>query len=147
MVNKKARHNLCFADFSQKPDYEQGKGRVYNFSDLPHLNALRSKLTEITGVNGLVCEGNYYYDTSKTYIQFHGDKERKVTIGARLGDSFNLYFQWYYQSKKVGNLATFELEDGDMYFMSEKALGNDWKTRNKYTVRHAASKDPRLVVK
>jgi len=30
--NKRARHNLCFADFSQEPDYENGNGRIYDFT-------------------------------------------------------------------------------------------------------------------
>lgn len=28
VVNKYARHNLCFADEPQDPSYEEGKGRV-----------------------------------------------------------------------------------------------------------------------
>ncbi len=28
VVNKYARHNLCFADEPQEPNYEEGKGRV-----------------------------------------------------------------------------------------------------------------------
>ena len=31
-----------------------------------------------------------------------------------------------------------QLNHGDMYIMSEKAVGNDWKLKNKPTLRHAA---------
>jgi len=37
------------------------------------------------------------------------------------------------------------LEDGDMYIMSEKASGFDWKKRSIYTLRHAAGE--KYVVK
>jgi len=30
------------------------------------------------------------------------------------------------------------LNDGDMYIMSDKAVGFDWKKRNTKTLRHAA---------
>lgn len=148
VVNKLARHNLCFADFEQEPDYENRKGRVYNFSQLPLLKHIRDKLPEIIGapkVKNLFCEGNYYYDLKKTYIGFHGDSEHKIAIGIRLGESFNLYFQWFYQGTPRGDLCKLELEHGDIYMMCQKAIGTDWKTRNDYTLRHAAAKYPKLI--
>ena len=44
----------------------------------------------------------------------------------------------YYQSKPVGVRMDFMINDGDLYVMSEKAVGHDWKKRNTYTLRHAA---------
>ena len=40
VVNKLARYNLCFADFKQEPDYDEGKGRVYDFKDLKELQKI-----------------------------------------------------------------------------------------------------------
>ena len=37
VVNKKARYNLCFSNFSQEPDYDNGKGRIYNFKNIQKL--------------------------------------------------------------------------------------------------------------
>jgi hypothetical protein len=37
VVNKHARHNLCFADTAQDPDYEHGRGRVVAFDSVPLL--------------------------------------------------------------------------------------------------------------
>jgi hypothetical protein len=34
-----------------------------------------------------------------------------------------------------------DLEHGDMYVMSEKTTGFDWKSKTKYTLRHAAGCD------
>jgi hypothetical protein len=33
---------------------------------------------------------------------------------------------------------TIKLNDGDMYIMSEKAVGTDWKKKNICTLRHSA---------
>lgn len=148
LVYKHTRHNLYFADFEQEPDYENKKDRVYNFSNLPLLNNIREKLPEIVGSNkveNLSCEGNYYYDLKKTYIGFHGNSERKIAIGVCLGDSFNLYFQWFYQGTPRGELSKLELEHGDIYMMCQKAIGTDWKTRSDYTLRHAIAKYSKLI--
>lgn len=140
VVNKKARHNLCFSDFDQDAKYEEGKGTVVSFERLPHLAEVRKKLGEF-GVEKLVklqCEGNYYYDVKKTYIGFHGDTERRIVVAVRLGADFPIHFQWFQKSEAKGKMFTRVLSNGDVYFMSEKAVGFDWKLKKKYTLRHAA---------
>ena len=146
VVNKHARHNLCFSDFDQEADFTNGKGTVINFNKLPLLQQIRNQLPIITNTTNtkktinLQCEANYYYDITKTYIGFHGDSERRIVIGLRLGETFPLHYQWYKNSEKQSDLFTINLNDGDMYFMSEKAVGYDWKQKanNIYTLRHAA---------
>jgi len=143
VVNKHARHNLCFSDFDQEADFANGKGTVINFNKLPLLQQIRNNLPIITSsnkVDNLQCEANYYYDITKTYIGFHGDTERRIVIGLRLGETFPLHYQWYKNGQVISDLFTVNLNDGDMYFMSEKAVGYDWKqkTNNIYTLRHAA---------
>lgn len=140
VVNKKARHNLCFGTKSQKPDYENGQGRIVSFANVPITNALRSMLVAFVGpkANGLLAEGNYYYDIKKCYIGWHGDSERKKVIGVRLGATFPLHFQWYMRSGTISERLSLTLKHGDIYMMSQKATGNDWKKRNRPTLRHAA---------
>lgn len=147
VVNKKARHNLCYSDFSQEADYEAGKGTVIPFTELPFLSGVRGSLGEITGpkLTGLQCEGNRYYDTKKTYIGFHGDTERRIVVAVRLGADFDIHYQWFQNSKPVGDFFTCTLHHGDVYYMSEKAVGFDWKKRSKMTLRHAAG--PMKIVK
>ncbi len=60
-------------------------------------------------------------------------------IGVRLGDeeSTPLHFQWYLRSKPRHKRIEITLDAGDVYIMSEKAVGTDWKTRKFYTLRHA----------
>lgn len=138
VVNKIARYNLCFADFAQEADYENKRGTVVDFSTLPEMQKLRKSLEEIAGVT-LVAEGNLYYTTKKCYIGYHGDAERDVVVGIRLGCTQNLNYQWYQNSKKVGCEYTITLHSGDMYIMSDKAVGKDWKRRIIPTLRHAVN--------
>lgn len=147
VVNKKARHNLCFSDFEQAPDYQNKKGTVVNFNRLPCLSGVRSILPEIgdNKLSNLQCEANYYYDVKKTFIGFHGDTERRIVVAIRLGADFPIHYQWFKESKPVGDLFTRTLSDGDIYFMSEKAVGFDWKRRSIYTLRHAAGPEKKVV--
>jgi hypothetical protein len=138
VVNKHARHNLCFGESNQEPDYKNGKGRVYAFNDLPQLNNLKKKLMKLHKKNkNIVAEGNYYYDINKCGIGYHGDTERKIVIGVRLGESLPLYYRWYKKNNHFGPTYKIRLNGGDIYFMSEKATGNDWKKSKIATLRHA----------
>lgn len=140
VVNKHARYNLCFSEESRGPDYEHKKGRVIAFDELPLLKELRESLPDFYGEKAanLPAEGNYYYDTTKCGIGFHGDGERRKVIALRLGATIPIVYQWYYQGKPVGEQMRVDLNHGDMYIMSEKAAGFDWKRRVIPTLRHAA---------
>lgn len=147
VVNKKARHNLCFSDFDQESDFENKKGTVVNFNKVKYTNAIRMMIPKIIPnekIKNLQCEGNYYYDIKSTYIGMHGDAERQIVIAVRLGANFNLYYQWYHSGEKVGSLFETTLSHGDMYFMSDKAVGHDWKKSSLYTLRHGAG--PRELI-
>jgi hypothetical protein len=140
VLNKHARTNVCFGDISIEPDYENKKGRIVGYDSVPLLKLIKEKLPNIVGEKGenLVCEGNNYKDINKCGIGWHGDSERKKVIGFRLGATMVLKFKWYKNSKSLGNSLTIQLNDGDMYVMSEKATGYDWKYRSKFTLRHCA---------
>lgn len=140
VVNKKARHNLCFGPESSEPNYQQGQGRIVSFGEVPLLSQVRNSLTQPFGqkAQNLMIEGNYYYDIRKCFIGFHGDSERKIVIGLRLGQPFPLHFQWYGGGQKIGQRVEFCLNDGDVYAMSSKTVGSDWKKKKILTLRHAA---------
>lgn len=139
VVNKKARHNLCFGDEKQEPNYEEGQGRVIPWRDVPLTNAIRIFMSQLSPkFRTLVAEGNYYYNPSKCGISFHGDSERRIVIAARLGVSIPLHYQWFNRSKPVGPRIKLTLNHGDIYIMSDKAVGHDWKSSSKFTLRHAA---------
>lgn len=143
VVNKKARHNLCYDDSSQEADYAAGKGTVVAFSDVPLLRAVRDGLPHVIGLGpkaaGLKCELNKYYDPSSCGIGFHGDTERKRVVAIRLGATIPLVFGWWLRHEPVGDKHVIsDLSHGDMYVMSEKASGFDWKRSSIRTLRHAA---------
>ena len=147
--NKLKRYNNCYADFDQEPDYENKKGTVINFDRVSHLKEFREILPHLFGnaAEDLFAEMNYYYDLEKTCITEHGDTERKIVICARLGAPFPLYYQWYHRFKQVGERLKINIEGGDIYAMSFKATGNDWKCSSKYTLRHAAAAKEKLIEK
>lgn len=140
----------------------QGKkpmGTIMEWSSVPQLDALQSGLmTVLRGLNKkfpeLKGEGNYYFDKNKCYISFHGDTERRIVIAARFGFPMPIRYQWYYRNKANGDATSNVvgkpfmsiIGHGDMYFMSEKAVGTDWKYsppkgKGYLSLRHAAGCD------
>ncbi len=139
VVNKHARWNLCFESFDQEPDYATGKGRVISLDSLPLTDALYKALPTTFGPKAanLKGEGNYYYDITKCGIGFHGDSERRKVIGVRLGAALPLHYQWFHGNAPIGDRIVLPLKGGDIYIMSEKAVGTDWKSSKMLTLRHA----------
>jgi hypothetical protein len=142
VVNKKARWNLCFDSAAHEPDYASGKGRVVAMSDVPRLQAFVAGWGAVFGPKAdaaaLKGEGNYYYDLTKCGIGWHGDAERRKVIALRLGaPSLPIHYQWYNKSTPQGSVISIPLSGGDLYIMSEKAVGADWKHSASWTLRHA----------
>ena len=140
VLNKHARSNVCFGTTSREPDYENKKGRIVGFMDVPIVNQISDGLSNLLGDKGanMVCEGNRYFDLKKCGIGFHGDSERRRGVGVRVGQPMIIKWSWFHQSKHEGDPLELTLNDGDIYLMSEKSVGTDWKRRNIYTLRHAA---------
>lgn len=149
VVNKRARWNLCFDDEDQEPNYEEGKGRIVAYRHLPLTQRIREVIAEWTGDELLKGEANYYYDLSKCGIGYHGDGERRKVFAVRIGASemMPLFYQWYQKSEPVGERIEVVLEDGDLYVMSEKAVGFDWLKKKIPTLRHASGVNAFTVIK
>jgi hypothetical protein len=149
VLNKHARYNVCFNEESKDPDYENGKGRIIGFQDLKIMNRLKENLKLLVGekMDGMICEGNKYFDVSKCGIGWHGDAERRKVIGCRIGEEMKLCYNWFIRSKPVGEKLEITLNDGDIYFMSEKAVGTDWMKKSIYTLRHSAGCDKYTTLK
>jgi hypothetical protein len=142
VVNKHARWNLCYADFEQEPNYEEGRGRIVNFNTIPITNIIRHSLKNlIPSAENLQGESNYYYDITKCGIGMHNDCERLKVVGIRLGATMPLCYNWFLENQPIGTKCTLNLNGGDIYIMSEKATGNDGKRRKIPTLRHAAGCD------
>lgn len=142
VVNKRARYNNCVADFRQDADFEDKKGTVLHHEDVPYATKVRDMingmLTQVDAPTVPFFETNLYYDPKECGIGFHGDTERSLVAGARFGKSMNLQYMWFARSLAVGKRINVTLDHGDIYFMSYKATGNDWKSSSKLTLRHCA---------
>lgn len=79
-----------------------------------------------------------YYDLSRCGIGYHGDAERKKVFAVRMGATMPLFFQWFQRSAPIGEPIKLVLNDGDMYMMSEKAVGFDWLKKVIPTLRHSS---------
>ncbi len=150
-MNKRARTNLCFVpDREQEPAVFEGKGTIYDLKKMNVMNECVERLREeiATGLIEIgsktkviinVVEGNRYYDLKKTGIGFHGDTERVVVICISIGGfNYPMRWQWFKDGMPVGRPIDIHLNSGDVYIMSEKAVGADWKLKSKYTLRHSA---------
>lgn len=150
VVNKHARHNLCYDDEGREADYAAGKGTIVGYKDVPLMRQLMNKYEETFGEKavGIKMESNLYYDVRTTGIGFHGDTERVMVIAARIGyASLPMHFQWFYKSEPVGTRIVIPIEPGDVYIMSEKAVGSDWMKKNTMTLRHATGCDKYTGIK
>jgi len=134
VLNKRARANNCFDDYSQTANINEGKGSVHNFKDLPLLSLVRKMLYEMFGdkVKLFIAEGNRYEDggAKKHGIGWHGDAERRIVACIRLmgaeGATMPMHFQYFWQWKQIGQRLIMPLDAGDLYVMSEGAVGTDW---------------------
>ena len=143
--NKHGRHNNCYADVAQDPDIAAGKGTVVSFDTTPLMAKIRAALPGMLGPEAanLFAETNLYTDvrSAKVGIGFHGDTERSIVVGLRLGAaSLPLRFQWYHRSHPVGEEIAIPLHHGDLYAMSFKATGHDWMKSSKLTLRHGTGR-------
>jgi len=140
--NKNARHNNCMADFEQEPDQANGRGTVCNLIHYPRIHTLANLAAVwMQQDNPLICEQNRYYDVSKCGIGWHGDGEREIVLGARFGEATKnmpMMFQAFYDHSPVGPKTSITLQRGDVYIMTSKAVGTDWKSSSIVTWRHAA---------
>jgi len=149
VLNKNARANVCFGETDREPDYENKKGKIVGYGGVECLSKIKNGMAEVLGekCSNLICEGNRYFDLKKCGIGWHGDAERRKVIAFRVGETMDLRFNWFIRFKSFGKTLKLSLNSGDMYFMSEKAVGWDWKKSSIPTVRHSAGKPDSKYVK
>jgi len=149
VLNKNARANVCFGETDREPDYENKKGRIVGYGGVECLSKIKNGMAEVLGekCSNLICEGNRYFDLKKCGIGWHGDAERRKVVAFRVGETMDLRFNWFIRFKSFGKTLKLSLNSGDMYFMSEKAVGWDWKKSSIPTVRHSAGKPDSKYVK
>lgn len=140
-LNKRARYNVVFGPHSVQPSQDFQQYTICGFDRVPVLNNLRLIMAQIFGpkAQNLNAEGNWYFE-EKGGISCHGDAERKIVICISLGTSTTLRYYWRMAGsfKKYGEGIDTQINHGDIYIMSEKATGHDWRKSSKTRLVHAA---------
>lgn len=156
VLNKRARENLLFLKgVSQEADYPNKKGRIVDINSLSKFDEILTQLFDIINqetdgkAQHLIAEGNRYFKKKmidsklknvKNGIGWHGDAERRKVICLCIGGvQYPMHWQWFYKHKPL-NLNPYKvaLNSGDVYIMSEEAVGQRWKNSSEYTMRHSA---------
>ena len=151
--NKLKRHNLNIGDKIIKADIAKGQSTMYNFkcTFLSEAKKLRDAFTKMGKENkletmtNLLAEANIYYadEYKKNHycgIGYHGDAERpnSPVIGCNVGKTRYLSFRSFYKSRYYRDETRIKLNHGDIYFMSEHAVGVNWKKSGSVVYRHRA---------
>ena len=159
VLNKLARENIVFLKGrEQSPDYENKKGTIVDWTKLRDFNAILDTIFELINsvteskAEGLIAEGNRYKKSKvvkgkskkiNNGIGWHGDAERRKVVCICIGGvDYCMKWQWFYKHRPLNN-EPFEvfLNSGDIYIMSEEAVGQRWKSSSIYTLRHCAGPD------
>ncbi|GMH48220.1 hypothetical protein TrVE_jg11660 [Triparma verrucosa] len=139
-MNKRARYNTTFDDAEPTPhNSDFSIPTCHPFP--PLLRQFKQGLEQILGekASDLKAEGNYYFE-AKSGIGYHGDEERKIVICLSLGGPSTIRFHWRLpgSSEHTQTPISIPLSHGDVYIMSEKCTGYDWKKRSRVRVVHGA---------
>ena len=138
VLNKHARANVCYGKTGRAADYENKKGTIIGFDQSPLVEHLLKEVHILMEDENLIVEGNQYDDANKNGIGPHGDTERVVVACLRVGASMPMKFGMFNNSLMKGKSFQTIINGGDLYFMSEEAVGAEWKHSSKWTWRHAA---------
>ena len=150
LMNKRARKNICGQHGnSQEPTFHSygNQGRIVDTKNMKLykgvyegiLSDIREALSSSDAhLYEFITEGNLYHDSTR-YIGWHGDTERSQVVCLSLGRSkFPLRYCWFHKGRAVSDIVNISLNSGDLYVMSEKAVGMDWRCRSIPTLRHSA---------
>ena len=85
-----------------------------------------------------LAHGSYYFDLKSCGIGWHGDTERRKVVAIRLGESMSMKWCWFHECMPVSTPVCLQLAHGDVYIMSEKSVGQDWRSKSHVTLRHSA---------
>ena len=147
VLNKNARANVCYGPNYRAPDYENKKGTIIGFDQSPMVLKLKQVVEILMKDKNLIVEGNQYDDPSVNGIGPHGDTERVVVACLRVGASMPMKYGMFWNCKMRGKSFKTVINGGDLYFMSEEAVGAKWKSKSKWVWRHAAGADKYLKMK
>jgi hypothetical protein len=147
VLNKLARANVCYGKECREPNYENKQGTIIGFERSPLVGNLLQIVEILMKDEDLIVEGNQYDDVKKNGIGPHGDTERVCVSCLRVGASMPMKFGMFWNCKVRGKPFETIINGGDLYFMSEEAVGAEWKSKSKWRWRHCAGAPKYLKMK
>ena len=138
VLNKHARANVCYGKTGRASDFENKKGTIIGFDQSPLVGKLLKVVEMLMDEQDLIVEGNQYDDATKNGIGPHGDTERVLVACLRVGYEMPMKFGMFWNCLMRGKSFETVINGGDLYFMSEEAVGARWKSKSKWMWRHAA---------
>ena len=147
VLNKLARANVCYGKECRAPNYENKQGTIIGFEKSPLVGSLLQIVEILMKDTELIVEGNQYDDVKKNGIGPHGDTERVCVSCLRVGASMPMKFGMFWNCKVRGKPFETIINGGDLYFMSEEAVGAEWKSKSKWRWRHCAGAPKYLKMK
>lgn len=147
VLNKLARANVCYGKECREPNYENKQGTIVGFDKSPLVGNLLQIVEILMKDTELIVEGNQYDDVKKNGIGPHGDTERVCVSCLRVGASMPMKFGMFWNCKVRGKPFETIINGGDLYFMSEEAVGAEWKSKSKWRWRHCAGAPKYLKMK
>ena len=145
LLNKRARENVCYGKKSREANYENKQGTIIGFDQSPLVKTLLDSVEILTKDKELIVEGNGYGDGCG--IGPHGDTERVCVACLRVGESMPMKFGMFWNCKLRGKAFQTIINGADLYFMSEEAVGAEWKRKSKWIWRHCAGAPKYLKMK
>lgn len=145
VLNKRARENVCYGKKSREANYKNKQGTIIGFDQSPLVKTLLDSVEILTKDKELIVEGNGYGDGCG--IGPHGDTERVCVACLRVGESMPMKFGMFWNCLLRGKSFQTTINGGDLYFMSEEAVGAEWKRKSKWIWRHCAGAPKYLKMK
>ena len=147
VLNKLARANVCYGKKGRAADFENKMGTIIGFDQSPLVGKLLKVVEILMDEKDLIVEGNQYDDATKNGIGPHGDTERVLVACLRVGFPMPMKYGIFWNCLMRGKSFETIINGGDLYFMSEEAVGAEWKRKSKWIWRHAAGAKKYLKMK
>lgn len=135
MVRKSLCWSYCATNLKRLPELgkiQQGIDCMANQLGMPHLT-------------GLLAEASVY-ENDFSGERYRGDDHgNSPVIGCNLGNDQFICFRSFFRHEMYGNEIKIKLEHGDMYFLSEEAVGIGWRKTNTMAFRRRLGTDKFLA--
>ena len=123
LVKNPMRRHLKFGE----KQYVSDEGLVVALKACPDIMKIRDSLNEMYSYRSVnfEVEGDHYYDMERCGRDSFGDWDKRMLVGLQVGATMKMAFTWWYQESKFSTPVEIELHHGDIFVLSDKAVGHD----------------------